>query len=343
MAFLGVRLGNESQLSPADIQELAGAAENLGYQEVWMTEGAGLDSLTQLTSIAMATNRIVAGTGILPIFNRTPLITAMSAAGLASVSGGRFILGLGVGNRAATVNGHGVPFRKPMDRLRETITIVRQLLEGGEVNHQGKVFQLFGASLGDAAPKEKVPIYIAALGPRMLRLAGEMADGVLLSWTASSYLKEAIRQVREGAISVGRDPDELQISGYVRVAVTDDLEAGRAALQSQVARYAGSSHYSNYFRFTGFNREMDAAEIARERSSDSAGAISLDMQQELGLVGSAEECRAGLEELRAMGLAKPVVAPLPVGDLKTAYQTTIDAMAQGEVLQAGGLQAVTRP
>ncbi len=329
MAFLGVRLGNEAQLSPADIQELAGAAEDLGYQEIWMTEGAGRDSLTQLACIAAATNRIVAGTGILPIFSRTPLITAMSAAGLAAVSGGRFILGLGVGNGPATVNGHGVRFRRPMDRLRDTITIVRRLLEGGEVTYHGKVFQVYEASLGGAAPKEKVPIYIAALGPGMLRLAGEIADGVLLSWTASSYLKHAIKQVRDGAVSAGRDPDEVEISGYVRVAVTDDLEAGRAALQSQVARYAGSDHYRNFFRFTGFNSEMDAAERARELLDDSAraSAISVDMQQELGLVGNAEKCRAGLEELKAMGLAKPVIAPLPVRDLKTAYEATIQGMA----------------
>ena len=329
MAFLGVRLGNEAQLSPAEIQDLACAAEGLGYQEIWMTEGSGRDSLTQLTSIAMATKTIVAGTGILPIFSRTPLITAMSAAGLAAVSQGRFILGLGVGNRPATETGHGVRFNRPLDRMRETITIVRRLLQGEEVAQDGKVFRISGADLGDAAPTEKVPIYIAALGPRMLRLAGEMADGVLLSWTAASYLKEAIRQVREGATSAGRDPDEVEISGYVRVAVTDDMGAGRLSLQNQVARYAGNSHYRNFFRYTGFHSEMDAAERAQERSNAAgmAEAITLDMQQEMGLVGSAQECRAGLEELRASGLAKPVVAPLPVGDLKSAYETTIRAIA----------------
>ena len=329
MVFLGVRLGNESQLKPAEIQELAVTAENLGYQEIWMTEGAGRDSLTRLTAIATATNRIVAGTGILPIFSRTPLITAMSAAGIAAVSSGRFILGLGVGNGPATRDGHGVPFAKPMDRLRDTITIVRQLLEGEKVTHRGAAFQVFDASLGDAVPKEKVPIYIAALGPGMLRLAGEMADGVLLSWTPSSYLKHAIQLVRDGAERVGRDPDEVEISGYVRVSVTADMEAGLAALQSEVARYSGSSHYRNFFRFTGFFLEMEAAESARRRGDDAArvGAISEDMRDELGLVGSAQECRTKLEELRSLGLAKPIIAPLPVGDLKTAYETTIQGMA----------------
>ena len=101
MAFLGVRLGNDPQLTTADFQNLGVLAENLGYGEIWMAEGAGRDSLTQLTSIAISTKSIVVGTGILPVFSRTPLITAMSAAGLAAVSGGRFILGLGVGNAPA--------------------------------------------------------------------------------------------------------------------------------------------------------------------------------------------------------------------------------------------------
>lgn len=329
MAFIGVRLGNEPQLRATDVQELAVAAEDLGYQEIWMTEGAGRDSLTQLTAIATATNRIVAGTGILPIFSRTPLITAMSAAGLAAVSGGRFILGLGVGNGPATTDGHGVPFARPMNRLRDTITIVRRLLEGGEVSHQGNAVQVSRASLGDAAPKEKVLIYIAALGPGMLRLAGELADGVLLSWTPSSFLKHAIQQVRDGAVNAGRDPDEVEISGYVRVAVTGDLEAGRVALQNEIARYSGSSHYRNFFRFTGFFLEMEAAESAWQRADDSARieVISVAMQDELGLVGSAQRCLAGLEELRSLGLAKPIIAPLPVGDLKTAYETTMKGMA----------------
>ena len=128
MPFLGLRLGNETQLGVADIQSLGALAEEHGYGEVWMTEGAGRDSLTQLTAIATATTRIGLGTGILPMFSRTPLITAMSAVGLAAVSDGRFILGLGVGNRPATENGHGVAYSQPMEHLSDLIHIVRGLL-----------------------------------------------------------------------------------------------------------------------------------------------------------------------------------------------------------------------
>ena len=329
MAFLGLRLGNETEMSPADIRSLASLAEELGYGEVWMTEGAGRDSLTQLTAIATATNRIGLGTGILPMFSRTPLITAMSAAGLSAVSDGRFILGLGVGNRTSVEDGHGAAYRQPIEHLRDMVQIVGGLLRGEEVSYYGEAISVNRASLGDAAPQGKVPIYIAALGPRMLQLAGEIADGVLLSWTAASYLEQAIKLVRDGAAKAGRDPSEVEISGYLRVAVTGDPAAGWASLQSEIARYAGSAHYRSYFQYTGFIREMQGAELSREHAGNpaTAAAIGEDMQRELGVVGTAEDVRSRLEELRKMGLAKPIIAPLPVGDLMESYERTIRALA----------------
>lgn len=329
MPFLGLRLGNETELSGADIQSLALLAENLGYGEVWMTESSGRDSLTQLATIATVTSRIRMGTGILPMFSRTPLITAMSSAGLSAVSDGRFILGLGVGNRPAVEEAHGVPYHQPMEHLRDLISIVRGLLEGKEVTHQGKAISVSRASLGNAAPQGKVPIYVAALGPRMLQLAGEMADGVLLSWSTTTYLEQAIKLVREGAAKAGRDPSEVEISGYIRVAVTDDLAAGQASLQRQIARYASSAHFRAFFRNIGFEREMQGVQLARNHAVNPAtvAAISERMQQELGVVGSAEFCQARLDELRKIGLAKPVIAPLPVGDLKSSYERSVRALA----------------
>ena len=333
MAFLGLRLGNETQLSVADIQSLGVQAEEHGYDEIWMTEGAGRDSLTQLTAIATATSRIGLGTGILPMFGRSPLITAMSSAGLAAVSNDRFILGLGVGNRPATENGHGLKYEKPIDHLRDLIQIVRGLLQGEEVSHQGKAITVSQVTLGPAAPKVKLSIYIAALGPRMLELAGEVADGVLLSWTAAHYLPHAIQLVRDGAKKAGRDPSEVEISGYLRVAVTDDIAAGRAGLQQQIARYSSSTHYQNFFRSTGFEAEMVGAETARGHADNPAmaSAIGESMQEEIGVVGPADVCLARIEELRNMGLTKLIVAPIAIGDLKESYESTIRALAPNQI------------
>ena len=272
-------------------------------------------------------------TGILPIFGRTPVITAMSAAGLAAVSGGRFILGLGVGNRSSVENAHRVPYQRPVTRLRETIAIVRRLLDGEQVTLKGRVFQVAGVSLGAAGPPGRVPIYIAALGPQMLELAGELADGVLLSWAPVGYLGQVTEHVRRGAVKAGRDPSEIDIAGYVRVAVVDEpdsIGAARAALQREIGRYAGNPFYRAFFRQMGFGAEMTDAEQAMARGdvAGAAQAITPAMQDQLALMGSAGECREELVRARRAGLQQPVIAPFAVGDYVPSYQRVIEAFAQ---------------
>ena len=333
MVRLSFRVGNDPQLAPNDYLELARLAERDGYESLWMTEGAGRDALTLLTSIAMATQKLNVATGILPIFGRTPMITAMSAAGLAAVSGGRFILGLGVGNRSSVENAHGIPYQRPVARLRETITIVRRLLDGEQVTLKGRVFQVADVSLGTAVPPGRVPIYIAALRPQMLELAGELADGVLLSWAPAGYLEKVTEHVRRGAVKAGRDPWEIDIAGYVRVAVVDDpdsIGAARAALQREIGRYAGNSFYRAFFRQMGFEAEMAGAEQAMARGdvAGAAQAITPAMQDQLALMGSSGECREELERVRRAGLQQPVIAPFAVGDHVPSYRRAIEAFAQ---------------
>ena len=238
MARYGVRLENDPNLSPQDYQELSSQAEKNGFEAVWVPEGGGRDSLTSLATIAMKTDAVKLGTGILPIFARTPTNTAMGAAGMAAVSDGRFLLGLGVGHAPTVESRDGIPFNQPMTRMRETIQIIKALLSGEEVNFTGKQFKITGASMGVATPKTKVPIYIAALGPQMLEMVGELADGVLMNWTAVDYLGEAIGHIKRGAEKAGRDPNEIDIAGYVRVAVGDNLTESRVSLRRQVARDA---------------------------------------------------------------------------------------------------------
>ena len=329
MPRYGVRFENDPSLTPQDLQELGMLAEELGYETVWAPEGGGRDSLTALATIAMKTERVRLGTGILPIYARTATNTAMGAAGMAAVSGGRFILGLGVGHRPSVEGRDGVPFRQPMARLRETITIVRSLLAGEDVAHEGRHFNISSASLGGAAPKDQVPIYIAALGPQMLEMAGEMADGVLMNWTAESFIADAVQHVKRGAERVGRDPSEIDIAGYVRVAAGGDEDAVRASLRGQVARYASNTFYRNFFVETGFGDEMtEAAEaLAAGDLARASEAITPEMQDQLAVVGSPEECKAAIERRRAAGLQLPVVAPFAIGDNKESHRHTITAMA----------------
>ncbi len=329
MERYGVRLENDPNLSPKDYQELSSQAEKGGFEAVWVPEGGGRDSLTSLATIAMRTEKVKLGTGILPIFARTPTNTAMGAAGMAAVSDGRFMLGLGVGHAPTVESRDGIPFKQPMTRMRETILIVKALLAGEKVNFTGKQFKLTGASMGASTPKSKVPIYIAALGPQMLELAGELADGVLMNWTAVDYLGEAIGHIKRGTEKAGRDLSEIDIAGYVRVAVGDDVSTSRDSLRYQVARYASNPFYRNFFAETGFDEEMSdaAAALADGNLDKAADSITVEMQDQVAVVGTAEECRAALEKRRAAGLQLPVIAPFAVGDNMASHRHVIEALA----------------
>ena len=329
MARYGVRLENDPNLSPQDYQELSSQAEKNGFEAVWVPEGGGRDSLTSLATIAMKTDAVKLGTGILPIFARTPTNTAMGAAGMAAVSDGRFLLGLGVGHAPTVESRDGIPFNQPMTRMRETIQIIKALLSGEEVNFTGRQFKIAGASMGAATPKTKVPIYIAALGPQMLEMVGELADGVLMNWTAVDYLGEAIGHIKRGAEKAGRDPNEIDIAGYVRVAVGDNLTESRVSLRRQVARYASNPFYRNFFAQTGFDKEMSAAAaaLADGNLDKAADSITEEMQDQVAIVGTVEECRAALEKRRAAGLQLPVIAPFAVGDNMASHRHVVEAMA----------------
>lgn len=330
MARFGVWLDNNGRFSPQDYATLASLAESRGYEVVWIPEGSGFDGISQLTSIAGNTQSISLATGILPVFSRTPMSIAMAAAGVSSASNGRFILGLGVGHQPAVEGRDGVPFKEPMARLRETMEIAKALLAGESVTTQGQSFNLTKASLGDAAPKSKVPIYIAALRPKMLELAGGLADGVLLNWTSADYLQQAIRQIGKGAAKTGRDPSEIVIGGYVRVAVGDDLESAREILQREIAGYASNYFYRSFFEQTGFAKEMAEAQTAVDKGDANAAAkaITPEMQDLVAVVGSREHCQEEVEKRRSRGLQTPVIAPFPVGDVMTSYRRTIEAFGE---------------
>ncbi|MDA1189106.1 MAG: LLM class flavin-dependent oxidoreductase [Chloroflexi bacterium] len=328
MPRLGVRLENDPRLSLGDLVDLAQLAEQRGFEFIWVPEGGGRDALTLLTTFARATLNIKLATGILPIFNRTPMTMAMSAAGLAMASGNRFVLGLGTGHKGPVESGHGVPFGRPVGRMRETVEIIRSLLRGDAVTTDGKDFKMQNARLGKAAEGVEVPVYIAALGPQMVALTGQMANGVLLNWTASAYLPTAVEQLQDAAQAAGRSASAVDVAGYVRMAVGGDEAAARRDLQKQISRYASLPFYRDFFAGSGFAKEMQAAGEALEAGDGERAAdfISQEMQDEVAVVGSAEHCVAEIERRRLLGLRLPVIAPYAVGaDVKESYVRAIEA------------------
>ncbi len=330
MERIGVRIENDPRLSVTDLVEIAVAAEVAGMESVWVPEGGGRDALSLLAAFAGATSRVRLATGILPIVSRTPAVTAMSATGMAAISGDRFMLGLGTGHRPIVEHTHGISYSGPLARMEETVNIVKGLLAGDSVTADGRHFTVSDARLGRATAGVSTPVYVAALGPKMIALAGRVADGVLLNWTAVGHIAASVATLHRAAEGVGHNPTSVDVAGYVRTAVITGAEdpAIRKSLQLQIAGYAGHPYYRNFFVSTGFGKEMDEAGRALETddAESAAAAISGEMQSQVAIVGTAAECRAEIERRRGLGLVLPVVAPFAVdSDVKGAYLRVIDA------------------
>src|SRR5207244_13104954 len=185
-------------LPPADIVECVRLAETLGYESAWVAEGHGGDQFAILGACAVATRRILLGTSISSVFVRSATTIGMAAATVDQLSSGRFILGLGGSHRVQVEPEHGIPFVQPTARLRDTIAIVRALVRDGVVSHRGEVVTIERFDLWFPPHRPDVPIYVAALFPRMLEIAGELAQGVLLTWPTPSTTGRGVQTSAPG-------------------------------------------------------------------------------------------------------------------------------------------------
>jgi probable F420-dependent oxidoreductase len=307
--------------------EIARRAENeWGYPAIWLAETSGPDSFALGGAIAAATSRATLGTAIVPVYNRTPAVLAMSTATLAELSQGRFVLGLGSSSHAIIEDWNGVPFELPLTRVRETVEVVRQALAGGKTAFQGKTLRSRGFRLGNP-PAQPVPIYLAALRSKMLELAGEIGDGVIVNLFPVTALPQMLAALRRGAArgksarsepqasevhQAGRDASGFEVVCRFQVAITDDVPAARGLLRLAFAGYFAQPVYNAYLRWCGFEAEAEALAQAFARGDRAASAAALTdaMLDRIAILGSAERCREQIAEFVAAGVTTPVIAPL---------------------------------
>lgn len=327
MARIGVRL-REERLPMRQMIELARLAEARGYETIWVPEASGKEAFSQLTAYALSTQRIHLGTGIATIYTRTPSLLAMAAATLDHMSGKRAILGLGIGHKEGLERGHGVVFEKPLRRMREYVALIRAILHG-EKMPEAKVCPVQQFRLEFNIERPTLPIYVAALGPKMCQLAGEVADGVLLNWATPSYVKEAIGNVRLGAERAGRKPEDIDIACYIRVAMGSDEKAVTRALARETVRYISMDFYRQMFDHSGFTQDTAAVMKALPQGVEAAAEQIPDrLLASVAVFGSPEACRGRIEEYRVLGVALPVVAPVAAGaDVYESWAAAIHTFA----------------
>ena len=237
---LGLNLPYEGSLAFPEAVELAQRAEALGFESVWMPEAYGTDAISILGALAARTQRIQLGTGIVNVFSRTPALLAQTAATLDLISDGRFILGLGTSGYQVVAGWHGIPFDRPLLRMRETMAIVRQVLRRDRLLFDGQIFHLDkGLKLLAHPVRDTVPIYLATLTPGGLRLTGELADGWIPTLFAPDHMDLFRPELEAGARISGRSLETLAIAPHVPVSLDDDRARARDALKPWVALYVG--------------------------------------------------------------------------------------------------------
>jgi probable F420-dependent oxidoreductase len=314
MARVGVAFSGG--LPPADIVECVKLAEALGYESAWVAEGHGGDQFAILGACALATRRILLGTSISSVFVRSASTIGMAAATVDQLSDGRFILGLGSSHRVQVEPEHGIPFLQPTARLRDTIAIVRALVRDGTVSHRGEVVTIERFDLWFPPHRADIPIYVAALFPRMLEIAGGLADGVLLTWPTPDAIARAVEHVGIGARRAGREARAVDVASLIPCAVADTAAAARDALRPSVGLYAGFfPRYNRLLAETGFGEAVRAIKAAYDRGGREAAAkvVPDELIDAVALAGTPDTCAARLEAYRRAGLALPIVSPRVTG------------------------------
>jgi len=316
--------------NPAEIVELIVLAERLGYESAWVAEGHGGDQFAILAASAMRTSRIRLGTSISSVFVRTAPTIAMAASSVADLSGGRFVLGLGSSHKAQVEPEHGVAYGKPLARARETVAVVRALIRDGRVRFEGETVRIENFDLWYAPRHRDVPVYLSAVFAKGIALAGEVAEGVIL--TRSTLATAAA--VRAQLAEVRRAPGPFEVLSLLPTAVGETREAALAVLRPGLAFYAGFfPRYNKMMAEHGFAAEAAAIAEAWARGDRAAAerAVSDAMIHETSIVGTPEQCRDRVEAYRRSGIDVPILSPFARGpDAKARFEAAIRACAPGK-------------
>jgi 5,10-methylenetetrahydromethanopterin reductase len=323
---LALSIASHSGLPPAGVGAVAQAAELAGFSAVFVAEGHG-DALALCHPLAAATRSARVGTAITNAALRPPVLAAKTAAQLDQASDGRFILGLGVANTVMNTR-FGIQPHPPLAMIEEYAAVVRAVLGGSPDGYQGRVFRTGMVPLDSPPVRAGLPVYLAALGPRMLELAGRIADGVILNLMSPAQAGDAARVVRASAQAAGRDPASVEITCVVHCCLTDGAADSAAAARAVVPRYVLHPAAPRLFGELDGGPSLRGAR-AKVLAGDRAGAAGLVPQQVADRFvahGDTDQCVARVTEYLAAGVDLPILFPMPVGG-DWGYEKTIAAMA----------------
>jgi alkanesulfonate monooxygenase SsuD/methylene tetrahydromethanopterin reductase-like flavin-dependent oxidoreductase (luciferase family) len=258
---IDIEFNSGAQLPMDAIPDLARLAEAHGFGCVWGGEANNKDPTVMLSAVAAVTDRIKIGSAVYHILGRTPATLALQAAGLDELSRGRFLLGVGVSN-PTIAKWHGLNLDHPMGRVEEYLNIVRRAMRGEKLDFNGKYFSSHAFKMAFKPGKSPIPVYLAAFGPKMTRLAGRITDGVLINMANPIEIGRLAAEVRQGAEEAGKDPARMEIICKVRCSIAPTYEAAREALSHVLTYYALADYYRDLLGRMGFASEVEGMRAA---------------------------------------------------------------------------------
>jgi len=338
-----VRLGMTLPMGSADrAAEVAKAAHGRGYEEIWMAEVNGGDSYALAGAVATALPGVRIGTAVVPAQTRTPMAHAMAAMTLSQMTGGNFILGIGLSSPNIVHDWAGQPYERPLTTMREHVEVLRQMLSGQKTTYEGKTLSVKGFRLGGATVGE-VPIYLGALNKSMLRLTGALCDGVCLNMVPESALPQVLTEVRAGAEEAGKDPSDLEVVARLHVVMVDDPNMGRNLIRTVFGAYAATPGYNKCFEWIGFEeeaRQIREAFAQGDRAGVAAG-VTDRLCDAMAVVGNKETVRGRIRAYAEAGIDVCVVNPIADPSAVPQVLDDISGCLDGLDLRNGGVVRAT--
>ncbi|HZD40335.1 MAG TPA: LLM class flavin-dependent oxidoreductase [Terriglobales bacterium] len=311
-----VEINSAAHYPAADVIDLVALAEQVGFGAFWKGESNSTDPIVLLSGVASRTKSIKLGTAIYHVYGRSPVTLGIQAATLQDLSGGRFLLGLGVANKSIA-GWHGGTFDRPLKRAREYIEVVRKVAAGERVEYEGEIYQTgkrFQLSWKPSHPD--LPVYLAGLGPQMTKLVGKVSDGVVINMATPAKVKEIATRVREGAKEAGRDPNQIEIIAKSRVSLNPDKTLARSKLRQVLTFYNIADHYSDMLRGMGFDNEVNAIQEGFRKGGFkmAMGAMTDAYMDKLPVVPgtSIQQIKEKLAAFEAAGVTRMIIPYVPV-------------------------------
>ena len=314
MARLGMVLYHGIE-SGAELARYGRMAEEAGHESLWVTERYfHEETFSLLGFLAAATQRIKLGLGVANPYTRNPALLAMASATLDRISGGRFVLGLGRSDRSVVEGKMGIPYGEPLEVLEETVGNVRDLVSGRTVTSREGRFRLAEVRLAVKPTQDRIPIYLGAIGPKALRLAGTVADGVLLNaYTPTTYVSWAVEEVRQAAREAGRDPASVDIACMLVVRPNVDPQPIWGSLKERIVRLLAERHVGELLlEKGGFDARILGplrTSVAEGLGSEAIDLITSEMVEAFYLVGPASRIVERVAEYREAGVDLPLLLP----------------------------------